>query len=103
MKNHIYIFLRGLVIGAVEIIPGVSGGTMALILGIYEKLVVSISKIDLIFIKKLAKGKFKQAWVYANCDFLSVLSAWRVFLWYFFAFEVLEKLFFGPHNRFHLH
>ena len=73
MKNVIYTFLRGLVIGTVEIIPGVSGGTMALILGIYEKLVISISKIDLIFIKKLAKGKYKQAWVYANCDFLFIL------------------------------
>ena len=50
MKNRINTFISGLIIGAVEIIPGVSGGTMALILGIYEKLIVSISKIDLIFI-----------------------------------------------------
>ena len=42
MKNRINTFISGLIIGAVEIIPGVSGGTMALILGIYEKLIVSI-------------------------------------------------------------
>lgn len=73
VKNHINIFIKGLIIGAVEIIPGVSGGTMALILGIYEKLILSISKIDLIFFKNLVTGKFKQAWFHTDGNFLFFL------------------------------
>ena len=53
MKNKISLLIKGLIIGTVEIIPGVSGGTMALILGIYERLIISISRIDLVFINKL--------------------------------------------------
>ena len=73
VKNRIHTFISGLIIGAVEIIPGVSGGTMALILGIYERLIVSISKIDLIFIKNLVTGKLKQALIYSDFDFLLTL------------------------------
>ena len=57
MKNKISLLIKGLIIGTVEIIPGVSGGTMALILGIYERLITSISRIDLVFINKLFKVK----------------------------------------------
>jgi putative membrane protein len=52
------IFLRGLLMGSADIIPGVSGGTIALITGIYEHLVHSISKINFRFIKPLLKGDF---------------------------------------------
>ena len=64
MKNKISLLIKGLIIGTVEIIPGVSGGTMALILGIYERLIISISRIDLVFINKLFKREVKEAW---NC------------------------------------
>ena len=70
MKENISTIIKGLVIGAVELIPGVSGGTMALILGIYEKLIISISKIDLNFFRTLLEGKFKKAWDYVDCNFL---------------------------------
>ena len=59
MKNKISLLVKGLIIGTVEIIPGVSGGTMALILGIYERLITSISRIDLVFINKLFKSLIK--------------------------------------------
>ena len=39
MKTNLVIFIKGMLIGIVEIIPGVSGGTIALILGIYERLI----------------------------------------------------------------
>ena len=39
MKTNLIIFIQGMLIGVVEIIPGVSGGTIALILGIYERLI----------------------------------------------------------------
>ena len=46
-KNHIIIFLKGLAMGSADVVPGVSGGTMALILGIYERLLSAINNINL--------------------------------------------------------
>lgn len=56
------IFVRGLLMGSADIVPGVSGGTMALITGIYDKLIYSISKINFKFIKPLVKLDFKGFW-----------------------------------------
>lgn len=52
----IKIFLRGLLMGTSDIMPGISGGTIALITGIYDKLINSISNIKLLFLKPLLKG-----------------------------------------------
>ncbi len=54
------IFLRGLFMGTADVIPGVSGGTIALITGIYQRLVHAISRIDFKFILYLFKGDFKR-------------------------------------------
>lgn len=56
LKESILIFLRGIFMGSADIIPGVSGGTIALITGIYERLVHAISSIRFGFIKPLLKG-----------------------------------------------
>jgi putative membrane protein len=48
--------------GSADIVPGVSGGTIALITGIYERLIYSISKINFKFIKPLFKLDFKGFW-----------------------------------------
>ena len=42
LREHAGIYLRGLMMGACDIVPGVSGGTIALITGIYERLVGAI-------------------------------------------------------------
>lgn len=42
IKVHAIVFLKGLLMGAADIIPGVSGGTIALILGIYERFILAI-------------------------------------------------------------
>ena len=47
MKTDVGIFLRGMLMGAADVVPGVSGGTVALITGIYQTLLSSISRIDL--------------------------------------------------------
>lgn len=60
LKEAFYIFLRGLFMGSADIIPGVSGGTIALITGIYERLVKGISRINFTFIKPLFKGNFRE-------------------------------------------
>jgi len=54
------IFLRGLFMGTADVIPGVSGGTIALITGIYERLIHAISRIDFKFLLYLVEGKFKK-------------------------------------------
>ena len=56
------IFIRGLLMGSADIVPGVSGGTMALITGIYGHLIEAISNIKFGFLKPLFKGDFKGSW-----------------------------------------
>lgn len=62
IKGFLFIFLRGLFMGTADIMPGVSGGTIALITGIYERLVHAISKINFKFIKPFLKGQFHESW-----------------------------------------
>ncbi len=59
LREHAGIYLRGLAMGACDIIPGVSGGTIALITGIYERLVGAIGSIDPASVKHLARGDFR--------------------------------------------
>jgi len=61
LKEPLVIFLKGLFMGTADIIPGVSGGTIALITGIYERLVHAISSIDLRFISHFIKRDFDGA------------------------------------------
>jgi putative membrane protein len=58
IRGHAGIYLRGLMMGACDIIPGVSGGTIALITGVYERLVGAIGSIDPASVKHLARGDF---------------------------------------------
>ena len=57
-KEMILIFLKGLFMGSADIVPGVSGGTIALITGIYERLIYAISSIKFSFLKPLLNGNF---------------------------------------------
>lgn len=59
MKQYIALFFKGMGMGAANVVPGVSGGTIALITGIFEKLIQSIKSFDLEAIKLLFTGKFK--------------------------------------------
>ena len=61
--------------GAADIIPGVSGGTIAFITGIYEELIGSLKSIDVEAIKLLFTGKIKALWEHVNGKFLIVLFA----------------------------
>lgn len=58
IKEAFLIFIRGLLMGSADIVPGVSGGTIALITGIYAHLIEAISKIRFGFLKPLFKGDF---------------------------------------------
>ena len=62
IKEAFLIFIRGVLMGSADIVPGVSGGTIALITGIYGHLVESISKINFGFLKPLFKGDIGGFW-----------------------------------------
>lgn len=70
MKDLIYLFFKGMAMGAANVIPGVSGGTIALITGIFEKLIDSIKAINLKAIKLLLAGKLSEFAQYINLKFL---------------------------------
>lgn len=75
MKLNISTLLKGGAMGIAEVIPGVSGGTIAFISGIYETLLDSIKAFDAQFFKLLFKGKFAEIWDKVNGWFLlSLLS-----------------------------
>jgi putative membrane protein len=64
----------GVMMGAADIIPGVSGGTVALILGIYHRLVNAISHIDLAFVKLVLSKRWIDAIEHADLKFLVALG-----------------------------
>jgi len=61
LKGYLGIVVRGFCMGASDVVPGVSGGTMAFILGIYEELIDSIKAIDLGVIRLLLSLKVSAA------------------------------------------
>lgn len=65
--------LRGVLMGGADVIPGVSGGTMALILGIYRELVASIRAFDIAALKLLARGNIGGFSRHVNLAFLIAL------------------------------
>ena len=68
-------FARGLLMGAADTVPGVSGGTVALVLGIYTRLVTAVSRADSHLFSLLRGGKLGEIWAYLDGRFLSWLLA----------------------------
>lgn len=73
--SYLMVALKGACMGAADVIPGVSGGTIAFITGIYEKLIGSIKSFDGVALKMLFKGEFKDLWNRVNGGFLLSLFA----------------------------
>jgi len=73
LKNNIATFFKGFAMGTANVIPGVSGGTIALILGIFERIIDSLKCFDGEAIKLLIKGKFKAFATHTDLGFLSVV------------------------------
>ena len=105
------ITLKGVAMGAADVVPGVSGGTIAFISGIYEELIDSINKVNLGTLKILKKEGIAAAWISINGNFLlslvlgiglSVLSLARlirhfletqpILIWSFFFGLVLASI-----------
>lgn len=65
--------LKGMAMGAADVVPGVSGGTIAFISGIYEELITSINNINLDALRVLKKDGLKAAWNHVNGTFFVFL------------------------------
>ncbi len=72
-KSGIGLMIRGLAMGIAEVIPGVSGGTIAFITGIYANLLNSIKSVNFNLIKLLSKGEIASVWKQVNGRFLLFL------------------------------
>ena len=72
-KEVLTLFGKGLAMGAADIIPGVSGGTIAFITGIYHHLLSAISSINLSSVWLGLRGKSKEALVEMHLKFLIIL------------------------------
>lgn len=97
------LLLRGMAMGAVDVIPGVSGGTIALITGIYEELIMSIRSFNARLLKTLRIEGIAAAWTKANGNFLvavitgiliSIFSLARLLSWLFEHHAMLVWAFF---------
>ena len=69
-SQNTVLFLKGMAMGMADLVPGVSGGTIALITGIYEELIQSIAKFNVENLKLLLNNNPKQFWVSINGKFL---------------------------------
>ena len=70
IKDYLVLFLKGLAMGGADVVPGVSGGTIAFITGIYEELLESIKAINPANLQLLVRGQFKNFWQAINGNFL---------------------------------
>ena len=72
MKKTFLLFAKGIAMGAADVVPGVSGGTVAFITGIYDELLRSIASVPAALVLFL-RGRIVEAWKAANATFLLVL------------------------------
>jgi Predicted membrane protein len=70
MKTFFIRFFKGVAMGAANVIPGVSGGTIALITNIYEELIDSLKSFNLNAFQLLVKGQFQALHSQLNLNFL---------------------------------
>jgi len=113
IKEYFIIMLKGMAMGIANVIPGVSGGTIALITGIFERLINAIKSFDLKAIKLLMKGKIKEFFDYTDLGFLIAVflgvgtaiilvakifeflfEQYPVYIWSFFFGLILASIFF---------
>tara|TARA_Y100000385_G_C13102200_1_gene645266 strand:+ start:3174 stop:4115 length:942 start_codon:yes stop_codon:yes gene_type:complete len=91
LSNYFFLFLKGLAMGAVNKIPGVSGGTVAFITGIYEDIINSIKKINFNSFKILFTKGFKSFYLEINGKFLTIVFS-GVIASFFTVSLILDKL-----------
>ena len=71
--QHLFILLKGMAMGVAELVPGVSGGTIAFVAGIYEEFITTINNVNIKTLKLWRAEGFKSFWFALNGNFLIVL------------------------------
>ena len=71
--DYLILSLKGMAMGAADVVPGVSGGTIAFISGIYEELIDTLNNINFSLLKHLKQEGIKSTWEKANGSFLIAL------------------------------
>lgn len=113
MKEHVVNFLKGFAMGVANVIPGVSGGTIALLTGIFERLINALKSFDVEAVKLLFKFRFKEFAEHVDFGFLvsvflgigiSIISvaklleflfqSYPVYVWAFFFGLILVSVWF---------
>ena len=94
IKEQLIVFIKALAMGAVNTIPGVSGGTIAMITGVFERIVNSLKSFDLSALKMLLKGKLRE-FAQMNTEFviafgLCILGICTIYLIEFLAKKFLK-------------
>jgi putative membrane protein len=89
--HHFLLFLKGVAMGAADVVPGVSGGTIAFISGIYIELINSIKSLNIKALKVLRDQGLAAAWQHINGNFLAVLLA-GIFTSLFSLAQVMQYL-----------
>src|SRR5690554_7725390 len=85
--QYLLILVKGIAMGAADVVPGVSGGTIAFISGIYEELIATIHRLDLSFFTLWKNKGFVAAWKFYNLRYLVIL-----FSGVFFSLLLFAKL-----------
>ncbi len=65
--------IKGLAMGAADVVPGVSGGTLAFILGVYHRLLSAITAVNITALRLLGRGQFRALWQQIDGTFLLCL------------------------------
>lgn len=89
--DKVWLFLKGLAMGAANKVPGVSGGVVAFVAGFYEEFIYSLKKVNGKAFKLLISGRFKSFYRYINGRFLGVL-AFGMVVSYFSVSKLLDYL-----------
>ena len=101
--QYLIVTAKGLAMGAADVVPGVSGGTIAFISGIYEELIETIHNIDLGFFSLWKKEGFIKAWRHYNLGFLlalfsgvfiSIISLAKLITWLLETYPIMVWSFF---------
>ncbi|MEN8137981.1 MAG: DUF368 domain-containing protein [Bacteroidota bacterium] len=74
LLQYLVVTLKGIAMGMADVVPGVSGGTIAFISGIYEEFINSLNSIDGTALKLLFKFRIKEFWKHINGGFLFSLA-----------------------------
>lgn len=80
--DKVYLFLKGLSMGAANKVPGVSGGAISFILGFYEEMIYSFRKINYKAFLLLVNGRFKSFYYYINAPFLILVFGGSLFSYF---------------------